>query len=123
MFCAATFQKILALIANPVLANADVRLSTTVKGVKTNEEVPGKVKITLAADRRELYFDEVVVTSPLGWLKFNKEVFEPPLPPSFAQAIDATGYGNLEKVESLSFKLEAMLTCYRYILLFLVLSG
>jgi len=43
-------------------------------------------------------FDEIVMTPPLGWLQRNKEVFEPPLPPRFLQAIDAIGYGSLEKV-------------------------
>jgi hypothetical protein len=46
----------------------------------------------------ELEFDEVVMTNPLGWLKRNKEVFQPSLPVRFSEAIDAIGYGSLEKV-------------------------
>ena len=99
MFCAGTFQKILALIARPVLAKADVKLSTRVKGIRTDAKDTGKVMIS-TADGGELHFDEVIVTAPLGWLKDNKNVFEPPLPLSFSNAIDATGYGSLEKVNS-----------------------
>ncbi|KAK4993421.1 hypothetical protein LTR50_000351 [Elasticomyces elasticus] len=43
-------------------------------------------------------FDEVVVTCPLGWLKGNKGVFTPELEPSLLKAIDAIGYGTLDKV-------------------------
>jgi Flavin containing amine oxidoreductase len=43
-------------------------------------------------------FDEVVMTAPLGWLKRNKDVFIPALPPRLSQAIDSISYGDLEKV-------------------------
>jgi hypothetical protein len=49
-------------------------------------------------DGKALNFDEVIMTAPLGWLKLNKATFVPPLPPRFEQAIDAIGYGCLEKV-------------------------
>ncbi|KAG4264650.1 hypothetical protein FPRO06_05275 [Fusarium proliferatum] len=45
-----------------------------------------------------LEFDEVVVTAPLGWLKRNLDAFEPALPARMTKAIDAIGYGCLEKV-------------------------
>lgn len=40
------------------------------------------------------------MTAPLGWLKQNKQTFVPQLPPRLSQAIDAIGYGSLEKVKS-----------------------
>jgi monoamine oxidase len=43
-------------------------------------------------------FDEVVITSPLGWLKVNKPAFHPPLSARLSEAIDSIGYGSLEKV-------------------------
>lgn len=46
-------------------------------------------------------FDEVVVTLPLGWLKINKIAFYPQLPERLCQAIDAIGYGSLEKVHKI----------------------
>ena len=42
-------------------------------------------------------FDEVVITTPLGWLKRNKAVFSPPLSPALSDAIDSISYGHLEK--------------------------
>jgi hypothetical protein len=38
------------------------------------------------------------VTAPLGWLKINKDAFDPPLPDRLNQAIENIGYGCLEKV-------------------------
>lgn len=93
LFCAGTYQKILAHIAEPVLKGADLKLSTKVTKVTS---VPDKVTITTEAGD-ELDFDEVVMTTPLGWLKQNKETFEPPLPERFASAVDSIGYGCLEK--------------------------
>jgi hypothetical protein len=45
-----------------------------------------------------LEFDEVVVTSPLGWLKRHMEAFEPELPARLSKAINSIAYGCLEKV-------------------------
>lgn len=49
-------------------------------------------------DGKTLHYDEVVMTAPLGWLKLNKAIFAPALPTRFVQAVDAIGYGYLEKV-------------------------
>lgn len=38
------------------------------------------------------------MTAPLGYLKQNKDTFVPTLPSRLSQAIDAIGYGSLEKV-------------------------
>jgi len=47
-----------------------------------------------------LQFDEVVLTTPLGWLKKNLDAFDPPLPPRLCQAIRGVNYGSLEKVRA-----------------------
>lgn len=39
-----------------------------------------------------------MVTCPLGWLKKNKSMFNPPLTPRLSAAIDNISYGRLEKV-------------------------
>jgi hypothetical protein len=41
-----------------------------------------------------------VVTAPLGWLKNNQGIFSPELPTRLSGAINAIGYGNLEKVRN-----------------------
>ncbi|PVH74171.1 FAD/NAD(P)-binding domain-containing protein [Cadophora sp. DSE1049] len=94
LFCAGTYQKILETIAKPALKNAKLNLSTKVTSV---ESCSGKVSV-YTENRNSLEFDEVVITCPLGWLQKNKKVFHPELPDRFSQAIDAIGYGSLEKV-------------------------
>ena len=49
------------------------------------------------ANGKEHFFDEVVVTSPLGWLKRNKRCL-PGLHPRIASAIESISFGRLEKV-------------------------
>jgi len=56
-----------------------------------------KVRVK-TVDDQILEFDEVVTTTPLGWLKQNQHAFYPPLPDRLAQAIRNIGYGCLEKV-------------------------
>lgn len=48
---------------------------------------------------KSFHFDGVVLTMPLGWLKQNQQTaFTPSLPDTLSAAIDAIGYGCLEKV-------------------------
>jgi len=55
--------------------------------------------VTLTSEDESAFeFDEVVITSPLGWLKTNKPAFYPPLSARLSEAIDSIGYGSLEKV-------------------------
>ncbi|KAJ5054330.1 uncharacterized protein L3040_000606 [Drepanopeziza brunnea f. sp. 'multigermtubi'] len=94
LFCAGTYQKVLATIAKPALDGAKLKLSTKVTSVASGFE-----KVSVQTDNGySLDFDEVVITCPLGWLKKNKAVFQPELPARFTQAADAIGYGSLEKV-------------------------
>ncbi|KAH8687593.1 hypothetical protein BGZ60DRAFT_522243 [Tricladium varicosporioides] len=94
LFCAGTYKRILDAIAKPAVEKADIKLSTRVDRINAST---GTVKLS-TNDGQELEFDEVVMTNPLGWLKSNKRAFQPPLPARFSQAIDAIGYGCLEKV-------------------------
>ncbi|CAG8979542.1 hypothetical protein HYALB_00004995 [Hymenoscyphus albidus] len=94
LFCAGTYKNIISQIAEPAKKDADIKLSTKVVCVKSGTK---NVKLR-TVNGLELEFDEVVMTNPLGWLKINKDVFTPPLPPRFSQAIDSIGYGSLEKV-------------------------
>lgn len=111
LFCAGTYAKVLELVAKPVLAAADVRFEHVVTSIRS-EEVDGnpRIKIKTANGVAES-FDEVVVTTPLGWLKRNQNVFEPALPERLAQGIDSLGYGNLDKVQQSS----SLITKYAYL--------
>ena len=96
---AGTYEAILAQVANAGLAEADLRLSTKVTFVSSTISSSKNPSVTIRTDANEaLDFDEVIVTTPLGWLKRNRAVFSPPLPPRLTTAIGNMSYGRLEKV-------------------------
>lgn len=84
-------------IAAPALAAADIKLNSRVTDIVYQLDDKSKVKIEVEGGQR-LLFDEVVVTTPLGWLKRHTDAFNPPLPTRLTQAINSIGYGCLEKV-------------------------
>ena len=59
---------------------------------------PRPVCVT-TSDNKTQYFDDVVVTVPLGWLKQHKDSVHH-LHPRIASAIDSISFGRLEKVNS-----------------------
>ncbi|KAJ6510413.1 hypothetical protein C8R45DRAFT_858272 [Mycena sanguinolenta] len=97
MFVESNYSKILQACAAPALAGADIRLNTYVTRVSTPAAPDEKVTLTLA-DGSSLSFDQVVLSTPLGWLKKNMSAFSPPLPPRIASAITNLGLSQLEKV-------------------------
>jgi Flavin containing amine oxidoreductase len=94
------FSAILAEIAKVPLERAEVKLSTKVIAIKTKAgPATGSTIVELTTHGGEtLQFDAAVVTTPLGWLKLNKSVFEPRLEKDLVQAIDDISVGHLEKV-------------------------
>ena len=99
MFIETNYQAILAERARLPIEKADVRLNTKIVGVNSVERSAPESKISLITDSGEtLHFDEVVMTTPLGWLKRNKSIFEPPLPARLEAGIDGISVGHLEKV-------------------------
>ncbi|KAK0659586.1 Lysine-specific histone demethylase 1-like protein 3 [Lasiodiplodia hormozganensis] len=102
LFVAETYHKILDRIAKPAVEGADIKFGQYVKTVETIADAEGNengaVQVRLA-DGNSMVFDEVVMTTPLGWLKRNKDTaFVPPLPERLSSAIDSIGYGCLDKV-------------------------
>ncbi|KAK3681429.1 hypothetical protein B0T22DRAFT_473404 [Podospora appendiculata] len=100
LFCASTYRKILEKIAQPAVDGADIRYATQVsqihgKSSSTAAEKTVKVKTT---DGQVFDFDEIVLTTPLGWLQKNLQSFQPPLPERLSKGIQSIGYGCLEKV-------------------------
>ena len=57
---------------------------------------PRPVCVT-TSDGRKQYFEDVVITTPLGWLKQHKDSIHQ-LHPRIASAIDSISFGRLEKV-------------------------
>ncbi|KAI0096070.1 FAD/NAD(P)-binding domain-containing protein [Nemania sp. FL0031] len=98
LFCAGTYEKILAEIAKPVVEGASFRYETVVNRVKSSDDETCETLKVYTESGDMLEFDEVVFTAPLGWLKQHPNTFSPPLPARLAQAIENIGYGCLEKV-------------------------
>lgn len=94
---AGTYKKILEAISRPALTGADIKFKTRAERISYRTDPLDYVKVTLD-DGKVLEFDDVVVTSPLGWLKQHLSAFEPSLPIRLTKAIESLGYGCLEKV-------------------------
>ena len=98
LFVAETYHKILARMAAPALEKADIKFGHKVTRIVSEvNEGTHKVDVELA-DQDPVSFDEVVMTTPLGWLKRNQDAFVPSLPPRPIQGIESIGYGTLDKV-------------------------
>jgi len=81
-----------------VVDGSDIKYQTRVTEIRgKSRDLNGTVSV-VTADGKVLEFDEVIVTTPLGWLKQNLQAFKPPLPDRLSQAIWNIGYGSLEKV-------------------------
>jgi len=99
LFCAGTYEKVLDVVSRPAVNGAVWKFGHIVNSIASRPGENGGNVITLGThDGFSEQFDEVIVTCPLGWLKRNKAVFHPELPPRINQAIDTLGYGNLDKV-------------------------
>ncbi|KAK2608112.1 hypothetical protein N8I77_006745 [Diaporthe amygdali] len=102
LFVASTFKRLVKDLAEDAVSRSDLHLNTEVILVKNAESLMNKasehqVWVT-TRDGRTHAFDQVIITAPLGWLKHNRQIFSPALPPRLSQAIDSIGYGNLEKI-------------------------
>ena len=92
----------MAAIAEPALAKAKICFETVVNCVRYNETEEADVQVK-TADGMVHRFDEVVLTTPLGWLKLHKQSVHP-LTPRISEAIDSISYGRLEKVSRPRFR-------------------
>ncbi|KAI9674530.1 MAG: hypothetical protein M1817_001868 [Caeruleum heppii] len=95
-----TYAAIFAKIAELPLSRAKVHLKKRVIRIEAADDARAEDHpVVLHTDDGESHsFDEVVLTTPLGWLKRNRDAFHPPLPLRLSQAIDNISVGNLEKV-------------------------
>ena len=97
---ASTYKNILKHVANSAVQHGCIKLNNAVVDIEAQNRNPGaEARVSVkTASGTEYVFDEVVVTCPLGWLKQNKPIFRPCLPPRLSKAIDSISYGRLEKV-------------------------
>jgi hypothetical protein len=99
MFIETTYEAIFDKIAKLPREEADIRLEERVVKIVAPEDRDA-AKITVITEKGEnLLFDEVLMTTPLGWLKQHQEdAFAPALPPRICSGINAISVGHLEKV-------------------------
>ncbi|KAK3500248.1 uncharacterized protein B0T23DRAFT_38795 [Neurospora hispaniola] len=99
LFCSGTYRKIMEKIVAPVVdGGADIKLQTRVAEIFGKSSTGSNTVKVKTTDNQYYEFDELVLTTPLGWLKQNLQAFHPPLPPRLTTAIQSIGYGCLEKV-------------------------
>ncbi|KAI4255046.1 MAG: hypothetical protein L6R42_006934 [Xanthoria sp. 1 TBL-2021] len=95
-FIPTNYQKIITRIAAVPLAQGEMHFETSMTSVETRIGEVHPVSVT-TSDGKAQYFDDVVITTPLGWLKQHKESIHQ-LHPRIASAIDSISFGRLEKV-------------------------
>lgn len=95
-----TYEAILQKVAEVALASAEIEFNKKVVSIEgpENGRDANQPVILRTEDGSTQSFDEVVLTTPLGWLKRNKAAFSPGLPPRLSEAIDNVSVGYLEKV-------------------------
>lgn len=100
VFVAETYSKILGEVAKSAQKGAEIRLNCPVTGIQchSNSTTEVSARSMVRSANGEAEFDEVVVCTPLGWLKRNMHAFDPALPKRFAEAVQSVGYGTLDKV-------------------------
>jgi hypothetical protein len=97
-FIATNYKKIMAKVAELPLLAAKLRLGTVMTSIEVSSSKEGRVCVRTSKNTEE-YFDDVVITTPLGWLKINKQSIRP-LSPRVSEAIESISFGRLEKVVS-----------------------
>jgi monoamine oxidase len=96
-FVAGTYSKVLETIATPVKKKANIKYGSRVMKIRGRTITDDQVTAT-TKDGTVYNFDELVVTLPLGFLKAHLNIFEPPVPNRFSEAVESLGYGHLDKV-------------------------
>lgn len=98
-FVEGNHKAILAEIARLPLEKARIKLGERVVEVSSVDRETKDGQVVLKTEKGEgFFFDEVLITMPLGFLKRNKDIFKPSLPPRLLAGIDAVSVGHLEKV-------------------------
>ncbi|PKS11160.1 hypothetical protein jhhlp_002921 [Lomentospora prolificans] len=101
MFVASHYAAIMDKIARPALDKAEIELGQYVVEVSTplsDSRTPGDQISVVSRSDQDFTFDEVVLSTPLGWLKRNLERFSPPLPARLTAAVNNLSLSQLEKV-------------------------
>lgn len=99
-FVVDTYRQIIdSLLSEALAAGATLKLSTDMISCESHpgSQTSGRVLIK-TKDCEQFYFDHVILTMPLGWLKKNAATCIRPLDPLLAESIHNTSFGRLEKI-------------------------
>lgn len=111
MFVETTYRAILQEVAKYAVEKASIRLNERVTKIESTHRDSGDGKIRVTTGKGEmLLFDEVIMTTPLGWLKQNRDAFQPHLPQRLLTAIENISVGHLEKVACPKIQRKLILT-------------
>jgi monoamine oxidase len=78
----------------PLAEGLDIRLSHTVSSIAYSEDTGVRVE----TDKGVIEADYCICTAPLGVLKAGTIRFDPPLPDSYQESIEAVGFGTVTKL-------------------------
>jgi hypothetical protein len=93
------YSAILDKISQKAREGSNISLSTKVVSLRTpKDRSSGERSVLITEDGSSLEFDEVVMTTPLGWLQTHLDCFNPPLPTRLESAIQNLKLSQLEKV-------------------------
>ncbi|KAF2183116.1 hypothetical protein K469DRAFT_584439, partial [Zopfia rhizophila CBS 207.26] len=85
--------------AEPALKKAAIFLNSYVTSIETSTSRTSDIQVKITTSKGQIVVaDEVVVTTPLGWLKRNTHVFHPNLPARLIDAFANISLSYLEKV-------------------------
>ena len=99
LIVASTFASIPDEIKRIPMSASEVQLNSKVVHVELHHSESGGGSITITTDsEQKRQLDDVVMTTPLSWLKAHKHAFTPSLEPRLLQAVDSISVGHLEKV-------------------------
>ncbi|KAI9803094.1 MAG: hypothetical protein M1833_001164 [Piccolia ochrophora] len=99
LFISSTYKSVLNRVAELPLKVAELQLNKKVIQIEcVVNGRDGAWTLVETQNGETQYFDEVVITAPLGWLKRNEHAFTPGLSPEMSHAIASISYGHLEKV-------------------------
>ena len=94
-FIPTNYSKIIDRISALPLAKANIQFQSVMQFVEFKTDMH-QVGVT-TCDGKQQFFDDVVITTPLGWLKKNQDCIHG-LSPRIRSALDAMSFGRLEKV-------------------------
>lgn len=91
------YKSSLQLMYNNLKGN--LRINSPVRRIEWHKNVPeGSKPVTLILDDKKIISDCVLVTSSLGYLKANPNMFSPHLPHDLHVGIESLGFGLMNKI-------------------------